>query len=103
MCAGETAAGAGASRGTSTVCTRATTSADQCFAYRDRVFRERVSTSARSTSCGCWPAAIPIGEIGQAIHVTEGTVKNYLMHIFDKLGTRDRTRAVLKAITLKVI
>lgn len=42
-------------------------------------------------------------EIGQAIHVTEGTVKNYLMDIFDKLGTRDRTRAVLKAITLKVI
>ncbi|MFC4821627.1 response regulator transcription factor [Dokdonella ginsengisoli] len=42
-------------------------------------------------------------EIGQAIHVTEGTVKNYLMDIFDKLGTRDRTRAVLKAITLKII
>lgn len=42
-------------------------------------------------------------EIGQAIHVTEGTVKNYLMDIFDKLGTRDRTRAVLKAITLRII
>lgn len=42
-------------------------------------------------------------EIGQVIHVTEGTVKNYLMDIFDKLGTRDRTRAVLKAITLRVI
>ncbi len=42
-------------------------------------------------------------EIGQAIHVTEGTVKNYLMDIFDKLGARDRTRAVLKAITLKII
>ncbi|MEI2455640.1 response regulator transcription factor [Lysobacter firmicutimachus] len=42
-------------------------------------------------------------EIGQAIHVAEGTVKNYLIEIFDKLGTRDRTRAVLKAITLKII
>lgn len=42
-------------------------------------------------------------EIGLAIHVAEGTVKNYLMDIFDKLGTRDRTRAVLKAITLKII
>lgn len=42
-------------------------------------------------------------EIGRAIHVAEGTVKNYLMDIFDKLGTRDRTRAVLKAITLKII
>lgn len=42
-------------------------------------------------------------EIGLAMHVAEGTVKNYLMDIFDKLGTRDRTRAVLKAITLKII
>lgn len=42
-------------------------------------------------------------EIGQVVHVTEGTVKNYLMNIFDKPGTRDRTRAVLKAITLKII
>ncbi len=42
-------------------------------------------------------------EIGQAIHIAEGTVKNYLIDIFDKLGTRDRTRAVLKAITLKII
>ena len=42
-------------------------------------------------------------EIGLAIHVAEGTVKNYLMDIFDKLGTRDRTRAVLKAITLRII
>jgi DNA-binding NarL/FixJ family response regulator len=42
-------------------------------------------------------------EIGQAIHIAEGTVKNYLIDIFDKLGARDRTRAVLKAITLKII
>ncbi len=42
-------------------------------------------------------------EIGQVIHVTEGTVKNYLTEVFDKLGTRDRTRAVLKAITLRII
>lgn len=42
-------------------------------------------------------------EIGRIIHIAEGTVKNYLMDIFDKLGTRDRTRAVLKAITLKII
>ncbi|SFS20023.1 two component transcriptional regulator, LuxR family [Dyella sp. OK004] len=42
-------------------------------------------------------------EIGQAIHIAEGTVKNYLIDIFDKLDTRDRTRAVLKAITLKII
>jgi DNA-binding NarL/FixJ family response regulator len=30
-------------------------------------------------------------------------VKNYVSDILDKLETRDRTRAVLKAITLRVI
>jgi len=31
------------------------------------------------------------------------TVKNYVSAILEKLETRDRTRAVLKAITLRVI
>jgi DNA-binding NarL/FixJ family response regulator len=35
--------------------------------------------------------------------LAEGTVKNYVSVILDKLDTRDRTRAVLKAITLRVI
>jgi len=42
-------------------------------------------------------------EIAKAIFLSEGTVKNYVSDILDKLGTRDRTRAVLKAITLKII
>lgn len=42
-------------------------------------------------------------EIARAVHLTEGTVKNYVSEILDKLGTRDRTRAVLKAITLRII
>jgi len=42
-------------------------------------------------------------EIAKTIHLSEGTVKNYVSDILDKLGTRDRTRAVLKAITLRVI
>lgn len=42
-------------------------------------------------------------EIAQAVFLSEGTVKNYVSDILDKLGTRDRTRAVLKAITLKII
>lgn len=42
-------------------------------------------------------------EIARSVFLAEGTVKNYVSDILDKLGTRDRTRAVLKAITLRVI
>jgi DNA-binding NarL/FixJ family response regulator len=42
-------------------------------------------------------------EIARSIHLSEGTVKNYVSDILEKLGTRDRTRAVLKAITLRII
>lgn len=42
-------------------------------------------------------------EVARAMFLAEGTVKNYVSVILEKLGTRDRTRAVLKAITLRVI
>lgn len=42
-------------------------------------------------------------EIARSVFLAEGTVKNYVSTILDKLGTRDRTRAVLKAITLRII
>ena len=42
-------------------------------------------------------------EIARAMFLAEGTVKNYVSAILEKLETRDRTRAVLKAITLRVI
>ena len=42
-------------------------------------------------------------EIARTIHLAEGTVKNYVSDILSKLDTRDRTRAVLKAITLRII
>jgi DNA-binding NarL/FixJ family response regulator len=42
-------------------------------------------------------------EIARTVHLTEGTVKNYVSEILDKLDSRDRTRAVLKAITLRII
>ena len=42
-------------------------------------------------------------EIARTLFLAEGTVKNYVSDILDKLGTRDRTRAVLKAITLRLI
>jgi DNA-binding NarL/FixJ family response regulator len=37
-------------------------------------------------------------EIADALCISEGTVKNHVSNILSKLGVRDRTRAVLKAI-----
>lgn len=42
-------------------------------------------------------------EIAVALHLAEGTVKNYVSEIMAKLDCNDRTRAVLKAISQKVI
>jgi DNA-binding NarL/FixJ family response regulator len=37
-------------------------------------------------------------EIASALQLSEGTVKNHVSNVLGKLGVRDRTRAVLKAI-----
>lgn len=37
-------------------------------------------------------------EIAEALQLAEGTVKNHVSNILGKLGVRDRTRAVLKAV-----
>lgn len=39
-------------------------------------------------------------EISQALNKSEGTIKNHVSNILAKLGVRDRTRAVLKAIEM---
>lgn len=39
-------------------------------------------------------------EIAEALHLAEGTVKNHVSSVLSKLGVRDRTRAVLKAVEL---
>ena len=73
------------------------------YAYRDQsaptdTFNEREVSSLRLLAGG-----YSNKEIARAVFLSEGTVKNYVSEILDKLGTRDRTRAVLKAITLRII
>lgn len=42
-------------------------------------------------------------EIASALSKSEGTIKNHVSNILAKLGVRDRTRAVLKAIELGML
>jgi DNA-binding NarL/FixJ family response regulator len=42
-------------------------------------------------------------EIARALGVAEGTVKNHVSSVLSKLGVRDRTRAVLKAVDLGLL
>lgn len=42
-------------------------------------------------------------EIGRSLFLSEGTIKNYVSDILLKLDCRDRTHAVLKAITQRLI
>jgi DNA-binding NarL/FixJ family response regulator len=41
--------------------------------------------------------------IAQQLYLAEGTVKNYISSILDKLGVEDRTQAALRARELGVI
>ena len=42
-------------------------------------------------------------EIARALHLAAGTVKNYVTAVLLKLGVRDRTRAVLRALDLGLL
>ncbi len=42
-------------------------------------------------------------EIAAAMHLAEGTVKNHVSNVLLKLGVRDRTRAVLRALHLGIL
>jgi DNA-binding NarL/FixJ family response regulator len=73
------------------------------FAFRDQgkprgTFTEREVSILRLLAGG-----YSNKEIARTLFLAEGTVKNYVSDILDKLETRDRTRAVLKAISLRII
>ncbi len=42
-------------------------------------------------------------EIARALHLAEGTVKNHVSALMLKLGVRDRTRAVIRALDLGLV
>jgi DNA-binding NarL/FixJ family response regulator len=42
-------------------------------------------------------------EIGSALHITEGTVKNHMTNVLGKLGVLDRTQAALRAREMGII
>lgn len=42
-------------------------------------------------------------EIGRVLTISDGTVKNHVTDILEKLGARDRTHAVLKAISARLM
>ena len=41
-------------------------------------------------------------EVGRVLHISDGTVKNHITDILQKLEARDRTHAVLKAIAARL-
>ncbi|MCX6032526.1 MAG: response regulator transcription factor [Chloroflexi bacterium] len=43
------------------------------------------------------------GDIAQALHISEATVKSHLLHVFGKLGVADRTAAVTVALQRGVL
>lgn len=42
-------------------------------------------------------------QIARVLHLSEGTVKTYLLHIYTKLGVDDRTAAVTTAVARGII
>jgi DNA-binding NarL/FixJ family response regulator len=90
-------------RGESGLAPVATDPVRERYAYQDReapqgTFSEREIGILRLMAGG-----YSNKEIARSLDLAAGTVKNYVSEILDKLGARDRTRAVLKAITLRIV
>jgi DNA-binding NarL/FixJ family response regulator len=75
----------------------------QRYAYREQAAPKSHFTEREIAILRLLAGGYSNKEIARALFLAEGTVKNYVSDILDKLETRDRTRAVLKAITLRII
>ena len=69
-----------------------------------RVARPTVGLSPRETEVLALVAQGSSNpEIARALHLSEATVKTHLLHVFEKLGVSDRTRAVTRAMELGLL
>ncbi len=73
------------------------------YAYRESSVPKELFTEREISILRLLAGGYSNKEIARSLFLAEGTVKNYVSDILDKLDTRDRTRAVLKAITLRII
>jgi DNA-binding NarL/FixJ family response regulator len=75
----------------------------QGFAYRDLSPPEADLTERELSILRLMAGGYANKEIARMLFLAEGTVKNYVSDLLLKLGARDRTQAVLKAIGLRLI
>ncbi len=73
------------------------------FSFRDREPPQSTFSDREVSILRLMAGGYSNKEIARSLFLAEGTVKNYVSDILTKLGTRDRTRAVLKAITLRIV
>jgi DNA-binding NarL/FixJ family response regulator len=73
------------------------------FAFRDQAPPQATFSEREVSILRLMAGGYSNKEIARALFLAEGTVKNYVSDILTKLDTRDRTRAVLKAITLRIV
>lgn len=76
----------------------------RALADRDRAFRAAAQPDAltprEAEVLRLMAAGFSNREIARALGTAEGTVKNHASNVLTKLGVRDRTRAVLRALEL---
>ena len=75
----------------------------EAFRYRDETTPTASITEREASILKLMAGGYSNREIAGSLHLAEGTVKNYVSDILVKLGARDRTQAVLKAISLRLI
>ena len=73
------------------------------YAYRDLTPPESSLTERELSVLRLMAGGYANKEIARMLFLAEGTVKNYVSDLLLKLNARDRTQAVLKAISLRLI